>query len=63
MQENSFEWFNAQVQDARNEAARWPDWMKNNSDIATASFPIVSAVKKNDGSTVSEHQALTKQED
>jgi hypothetical protein len=49
MQENSFEWFNAQVQNARNHADSWPTWMKNTSDVATASFPVVNGAEKKKG--------------
>jgi hypothetical protein len=51
MQENSFEWFTAQIESVREHVDKtWPDWMKNTSDTATASFPVV-------GSTGSKREA------
>lgn len=48
MQENSFEWFNAQIESVRKHVDKtWPDWMKNTSDIATASFPVVGSTSSN----------------
>jgi hypothetical protein len=44
MQENSFEWFSAQIESVRHHVdLTWPEWMKNTSDVATASFPVVGS--------------------
>lgn len=44
MHDNSFEWFSAQIENVRQHVDRtWPQWMKNTSDVATASFPVVSS--------------------
>jgi hypothetical protein len=62
MQENSFEWFNAQVQDARNHADKWPPWMKNTSDVATVSFPVISGTEKKSEVIATVQQPLNQSE-
>ena len=42
MNENSFEWFQKQVNETIEHIRdEWPAWMKNTSNLATASFPAV----------------------
>ena len=44
MDKNSYQWFSAQIESVRENVDKsWPQWMKNTSDVATASFPIVSS--------------------
>jgi len=42
MNENSFQWFKQQADEVKAHVElTWPEWMKNTSDIASASFPVV----------------------
>lgn len=59
-QEDSQEWFAAQAQDARDSVATWPDWMKNSSDIATASFPGAIAAPSDAGAVPEGWQLVPK---
>jgi hypothetical protein len=55
MNENSFEWFNAQVKSVKEHVEEtWPDWMKNTADVATASFPQVGPDLKKTAQTSDE---------
>jgi hypothetical protein len=44
MKTHSREWFLKQVANARDDIAQWPEWMKEGSRVATASFPRVGDV-------------------
>lgn len=47
MNENSFEWFSAEIELVRSHVEQtWPAWMKNTADVATASFPVVASSGK-----------------
>jgi hypothetical protein len=40
MKTHSAEWFNAKIEETRKHIKeQWPDWMKETSVVATASFP------------------------
>jgi hypothetical protein len=55
MNENSFWWFKQQVDETKNHIRNdWPDWMKNTSNFATASFPTLGDETASSDKTVNE---------
>lgn len=45
MKENSYDWYRfQQLKTEKHIEETWPEWMKNTSDIATATFPVVNII-------------------